>query len=294
MAASKRVFLFCFIALFCSTLLQGATLVEFAKMALESHRADRNDFDCPEDWSVLSTHLKLRDGFMAVAFQCNRTSEVIISFSGTHFTDPEDLLADLGIVKSDIESLKEAIEVLMKPGANPQNPDYQKAKQTIAKTKSSMIDSPDQKVTDQIIEAREFYQKVLTLLESKKRFDILHKDIDDNASNDKQKVKISVCGHSLGGFLAQIIAYENKLPCHTFNSPGAAGIFKKELSSQLIVNHIRMFDLTGYYGKHIGSVLVYPEVNRTMTNFYMPFFIRNHVMGGFYEDLQNGMLPMPE
>jgi putative lipase involved disintegration of autophagic bodies len=80
----------------------------------------------------------------------------------------------------------------------------------------------------------------------------------------------SITGHSLGGYLAQVVSYWYALPCVTFNAPGAWGdmqkakinAFKPQVMWQSIkatfqfeaicVNFIHVGDIIGNYGLHRG------------------------------------------
>src|SRR5262249_19570829 len=80
----------------------------------------------------------------------------------------------------------------------------------------------------------------------------------------------SITGHSLGGYLAQVVSYWYALPCVTFNAPGAWGdmqkakinLFKPQVMWQSIkstfqfeeicVNFIHAGDIIGNYGLHRG------------------------------------------
>lgn len=80
----------------------------------------------------------------------------------------------------------------------------------------------------------------------------------------------SVTGHSLGGYLAQVVSYWYALPCVTFNAPGAWGdmqkakinLFKPEVMwrsikstfqwEEICVNFIHAGDIVGNFGLHRG------------------------------------------
>ncbi|MCA9211777.1 MAG: hypothetical protein KDB27_01835 [Planctomycetales bacterium] len=82
--------------------------------------------------------------------------------------------------------------------------------------------------------------------------------------------ELSVVGHSLGGYLAQVVSYWYKAPCVTFNAPGAWGdlqkaklnLFKPQVawrsikstfsSDEVCNNFIHIGDPIGNYGLHRG------------------------------------------
>jgi putative lipase involved disintegration of autophagic bodies len=87
---------------------------------------------------------------------------------------------------------------------------------------------------------------------------------------DPKTYTYSITGHSLGGYLAQVVSYWYALPCVTFNAPGAWGdmqkakinLFKPQVMWQSItstlqfeaicVNFIHVGDIIGNYGLHRG------------------------------------------
>ena len=69
--------------------------------------------------------------------------------------------------------------------------------------------------------------------------------------------RVTVTGHSLGGFLAQVTAHENGLRGETFNAYGAAGLYGVPEGGSQIVNHVRATDMVGAANRHYGEVRVY-------------------------------------
>ncbi|MBF0546139.1 MAG: hypothetical protein HQM08_16965 [Candidatus Riflebacteria bacterium] len=262
-------------------------LVDFARICLGAHLYGEKEFAIPQGYTLLLAQPQIKDGFQGVAFEKIDSGEVVIAFSGTDVSDPGDLLADLGIVESDIQALKKAIMILIGKD-QPNKEDKDKAKEVLEHARVSMIANPKESIYAQIESARKFTKAVMALISEKQRFASLHQDFGE--ANRERSVFFA--GHSLGGFLAEILAYENNLPALTFNAPGAAGMVKAEKSDR-IVNCIREYDLAGIYGAHIGNLTVYPYCKRTVTNFYKPFIIRNHLMRLFLEDLEDGMIPLP-
>ena len=63
-----------------------------------------------------------------------------------------------------------------------------------------------------------------------------------------------VTGHSLGGFLAQLVCARNRsLTGITFNAPGAAQFLTEPSHHSEIYNYIREHDVVGTLGIHIGA-----------------------------------------
>jgi putative lipase involved disintegration of autophagic bodies len=96
------------------------------------------------------------------------------------------------------------------------------------------------------------------------------RELMKEASREYGHLNLTVTGHSLGGYLAQVVSYWAKVPCVTFNAPGAWGdlqkskinlfdpqimwrgiksTFKKE---EVCVNFMHVGDIVGNYGLHRG------------------------------------------
>lgn len=70
-------------------------------------------------------------------------------------------------------------------------------------------------------------------------------------------VPVTVTGHSLGGALAQITAFDFGLNGQTFNAYGAAGIDDTPAGGMQVINHVRATDLVSAASNHFGSVEIY-------------------------------------
>lgn len=68
---------------------------------------------------------------------------------------------------------------------------------------------------------------------------------------------VTVTGHSLGGFLAQVTAHEYGLRGETFNAYGAAGLYGVPEGGSQVINHVRATDMVGAANRHYGEVRVY-------------------------------------
>jgi hypothetical protein len=77
--------------------------------------------------------------------------------------------------------------------------------------------------------------------------------------------RIYITGHSLGGFLAQLVAAQHGCVGITFNAPGAAEYAKQHRlrvrSTEGIVNLFRANDVIGAFGTHLG-------LEKRLVNFY--------------------------
>jgi hypothetical protein len=83
----------------------------------------------------------------------------------------------------------------------------------------------------------------------------------------------SLAGHSLGGYLAQIVSYWYDVPCVTFNAPGAWGdlqkaklnLFKPEVMWRSIKATFK-FDVVGVNFIHVGDIIGNYGIHRGRTN----------------------------
>lgn len=79
-----------------------------------------------------------------------------------------------------------------------------------------------------------------------------------NADLGHYPLNVSVTGHSLGGTLAEVAAYEYKLHGATFNAYGAVGLVPgiSEGGSQ-VIDYVRATDVVSAASGHFGEVRVY-------------------------------------
>ncbi|MBF0547340.1 MAG: hypothetical protein HQM08_23060 [Candidatus Riflebacteria bacterium] len=277
--------IFCFLPVFGET----PTVLDFARISNTVYGFGKSGFSVPAGYKEILGQTLLPNGFIGAAYEKIDTGEIVIAFAGTNFPGPADLLADLGIVNSDIKAIERAIKILLGKEHPHKEGEVGKAKDVLQHARDVLITNPNAEIKSQLDSARMFTKQTLEYIDSRKRFSLLHRDFEDA----KTEHKVYLAGHSLGGFLAQIVAYENHLPAITFNAPGAAGMIQNGKSDQ-IVNFIRKYDLVGIYGVHVGRLVVYPSSKISITNFYMTFVLRNHVMWPFIKDLEDGMTPLAE
>jgi uncharacterized protein YaiI (UPF0178 family) len=69
--------------------------------------------------------------------------------------------------------------------------------------------------------------------------------------------KVTVTGHSLGGFHTQVTCHEYGLRGETFNAYGAAGLYGVPEGGTQVINHVRATDMVGAANRHFGEVRVY-------------------------------------
>jgi hypothetical protein len=105
---------------------------------------------------------------------------------------------------------------------------------------------------------------------------------------NRQQKKIIVVGHSLGGYLAQVVTAELPVSAGiSFNAPGFGPKDKGKMyvpknSARLMVNLSRERDLVGNFGKHFGRKTVFHDVISAFSN---------HGITGFRKDIARGMQP---
>ena len=238
-------------------------------------------------------------GFQAIAFEERLTRAVFIVFAGTEGSDPDDVLADLGILAHEIDSLKEAIAILLKPKVpsppNGSDEENAKALSVLRAAQNKQLDNPNATIRDQLVRAWNFFTQVQHLIAVQARFDALHEALPPTGNSPLtptllQTRQIVIIGHSLGGYLGQIICAKTGIPTVTFNAPGAAGMAGTTVGP--CTNFRRRHDVVGVYGKKIGTEISYPDVPIQWSNFPKPFFIRNHLITQFLQDLKSGLHPM--
>ncbi|MBB3228355.1 hypothetical protein FHW69_002990 [Luteibacter sp. Sphag1AF] len=103
---------------------------------------------------------------------------------------------------------------------------------------------------DQLNEARAFTNHVL-------RHDA-ESASPANGSTPLDRSRVTVTGHSLGGTLAQITAYEFGLRGETFNAFGAVNLDHDiPVGGSQVINHVRATDVVSAASHHFGEVRIY-------------------------------------
>lgn len=84
------------------------------------------------------------------------------------------------------------------------------------------------------------------------------KRVIEHAQQQNPPLHVSVTGHSLGGTLAEITAYEYGLHGETFNAYGAAGLMQGiPQGGHQVIDHIRAGDAVSAGSQHFGEVHIY-------------------------------------
>jgi hypothetical protein len=97
---------------------------------------------------------------------------------------------------------------------------------------------------------------------------------------------IVIVGHSLGGFITQVVAAERNARAYTINAPGAAH-YNKALKSTKTRNLTRHNDVVGRLGKHVGGTQFWKDVKFDFTKDIQKgglYLYRNHGAPDFIAD----------
>lgn len=107
-------------------------------------------------------------------------------------------------------------------------------------------------------------------------------------ASNRQKKPIILVGHSLGGYLAQVVTAEMPVSAGiSFNAPGfgpkdKGTMIRPKNSTRLMTNLSRERDVVGNYGWQFGRKLIFHDVLSALSN---------HGITGFRKDIARGMLP---
>lgn len=113
-------------------------------------------------------------------------------------------------------------------------------------------------------------------------------EMKDRKGRTLSKQRVTLVGHSLGGFIAQVLAAEQAVPAVTFNAPGAAN-YNAKLRNERIRNVSRKTDVVGTIGKHIGkSVWVADLKFNPKKDIVNPagYLVKNHDIADLIRDLR--------
>lgn len=269
------------------------SLLDMVKLSEAVYRvAKKEDYRkiAPKDFKLLKSY-KDSTGVFASLFEQQKTGKVVLAYAGTEFSDPRDLLADMGIAKKEV---KKALGYLV----------------------DSIIDDAKIKPKSARKAAKELMRKVMKVGKKAKKSKA-RKALDKGPKSSKKlnrqvaaalsildglaKVKktngkpiriseVEVTGHSLGGFLVQVVAVKRKIKrAVTFNPPGASEYLKGAKAPRYLTNHSRKGDIVGRLGKHAGDLYLYKNVKFKWKRIKQAYIGQNHKIKGFIEDLGKGM-----
>ena len=190
------------------------------------------------------------DGFRAVSFLDKSTKKIIIAIAGTD--DPSDGLADLELTQETV------LNSVMKP-------------RTVNEFLKFRTIHPDSLITGKL----KLTEPIESVLDSQinQAFLFFERTLEIYSKNDISR--ISVAGHSWGGFLSQMIAAKYGISGHTMSAPGVpkSTLYRHGItvnSSLNLKNHGRISDPVFKLGDHIGETITYPETVAETFNSRLP------------------------
>ncbi|MEW6710332.1 MAG: hypothetical protein AB1403_10970 [Candidatus Riflebacteria bacterium] len=233
-------------------------LWELGHLSDLSYMVGRKEFVVPAPFQAFLTTKSTGCDFQGSAFYDAQSGVMIIAFTGTEMNppDPADVISDAELVEGQVQKL---IKDSFLKAIGKSEAQRDKVKVQMKPMLKTMV------IAAQLF-TRDVYQKA-----------------------EKEKINLNdfiLTGHSLGGFLAQIVGIENGLTTFTFNAPGAKG-FNKIETDAIIENHIRRDDVVGNCGEHIGKLILHPNVPVENIKDALLFAKDNHSIERFYKDLKN-------
>lgn len=270
--------------------LQGITFEDFAYLTdgpyFAFEKKEKNQ-ETPDGFTLLRTY-KHSSGIQAALYEQDNTGTVIFSIAGTQFSDPRDMLADLGIGTSALQAvLSEGIGDLVNDAKDipkPVRKEVKKAfrsifgikgKKKAAQAQEALANGPvlSNKLRRQIKNGIAFFDEVVG---------------SQKSNGDVIKAReIIIAGHSLGGYIAQIIAVERRpKQVITFNAPGAYTFVKGRKANAQVTNHVRRADIVGNFGKHVGDTYRYRNAKFKWRRVHKAIFVANHSMKIFKRDIR--------
>lgn len=264
----KRFYPAVFLALLCFALIPATVMAKQSSLLDLTDMCDRaygpkDDLPIEKDgYEVFMRGSDKDSGFQGLAYQRDSDGAVFVVFAGTQMKDPKDVLADFGIVGTVYQQAERATLATLKGT-------FSKVFNGKDTTPKEMKDAqkkplkPNNALKKQLEIAQKFFEKA-----------------KEEGKEDNEKNLIYVTGHSLGGYLAQVIAADNEVAGITFNAPGAYGMSKKK--GKEVVNHTRKSDLVGTFGQHIGPLKEHPDTAFTFESLNSAYAGKNHSISQFH------------
>lgn len=220
-----------------------------------------------------------KSGVQAIALERRRDHAVVVAYAGTDVSEPADVLADLGLVAGEIrylvdDSLCAVRHPLAKARARAAPPCAGAAHERADRLRAAgpRVPKATRAMDDQLAVSRRFLDEVLAT-----------KNLDGRTIT---VADVTVTGHSLGGFIAQIVAAEHGARGVTFNGPGAQH-YAPALHSLVVRNLVRRHDVVGNFGVHIGTTEYWDDVPLKAGKGESKLYIaRNHSIAAFHASLE--------
>lgn len=270
--------------------LQGITFEDIAYLTdgpyFAFEKKEKNQ-ETPDGFTLLRA-FKHKSGIQAALYEQNETGTVIYSIAGTQFSDPRDILADLGMGTVELQALmSKGIGDLVDGAKEIPKPVRKKVKKAFR----SIFGIKVNKKVSQVQDALKSGPVISTKLRRQIKNGITFFDevVGSQKSNGDviKENEIVIAGHSLGGYIAQVIAVERKpLRVVTFNAPGADTFVKGRPANTQVTNHVRKADIVGNIGKHVGDTYRYRNAKFKWSRVHKTIFIANHSMKIFKRDIR--------
>ncbi|PKK90092.1 MAG: hypothetical protein CVV64_11275 [Candidatus Wallbacteria bacterium HGW-Wallbacteria-1] len=301
-------------------------LSHFAQIAAQFHKPG---FAFPAGINIVSKVRDIETGFQAYACRHESTGNILIAISGTQFADPMDLLADLGIIQSSIDAFTnrtgDVIDALLayrksvQDGSDSERQEFlashflslESRWVRVARMMESKTNYRNAALDNQINQAREFVRKTIAGIVPAAGSASVKGSSEAHGSSGK----VILVGHSLGGFICQVIASETDgLITHTFNAPGASAYIaylaeKKSsnghefntgtqksskddfriASGTQVFNHLRRSDPIGRFGRHLGNEIIYSNARTILAIIPLVYIGKNHTMPLFVKEISAGL-----
>ena len=237
---------------------------------------EQKDLNSQLDRHELSAYQMVSDihleetGMRVSAFKLQGTNNIVIAYRGTDPNNNANLLIDLGIAASVLESSDANSHFVA-----------QHAQVWLEKHWSGLLKLLNNNAeilrylpTNALIGALSYWGYDIETAKKYKRLGIKHAlETFEQIKKENPGCTYYITGHSLGGFYAQIVAYHYGYTAYTFNAPGAYQTYRQVYpawarrlwwirSKKLITNYIREHDLVGTFGTHLGKTTIIPNVDK--------------------------------
>lgn len=268
-----------------------AKMAKLADAPYFTGKSKKRDKATPDGFTFLH-HFEKNNGLEAALFEEDATGKIVFAIAGTQFSDPKDLAADLGLANKEFKHALRHFSDHMVDDAKfiPKT-----ARKGVKEAFHVLFNLSKKKKKSELEKVMGGGPKISAKL--KKQVDAALALVDKVATSFKKRdgktaIKLSdivVTGHSLGGYITQVVTAKKKVKRGvTFNAPGAAAYLKGAHPTRNLTNHSRKSDLVGNFGKHVGTLYHYKNAKFKWEKLHKAIFIQNHSMTEFRRDIKKG------